>query len=244
MIRACIFDLDGTLANTLESMAYAANTILAQFGLKQLPTENFRYYCGDGASVLVRRVLQAAGDEKLTCYEKMEPLYREIFRRDPLYHVSHYPGIPEVLADMKQCGVRLAVCSNKPHEATKKVITGMFGDTFDAVLGQQPGLPLKPAPDGALRLAAELGVQPGECVYIGDTHTDMETGSAAGMITVGVLWGYRDREELLKSGAVFLAETPADLGKFIFPDGFPEGSRFRRSTPKDEDDLPAEDIFL
>ncbi len=215
MIRACIFDLDGTLANTLESMAYAANTILAQFGLKQLPVENFRYYCGDGASVLVRRVLKDAGDEKLSYYEKMEPLYRELFRRDPLYRVSPYPGIPGTLKELKELGARLAVCSNKPHEATKNVVAGMFGDTFDAVLGQKPGLPLKPAPDGALRLAGELGVQPGECMYIGDTHTDMETGNSAGMITVGVLWGYRDREELLKSGARLLAETPGDLRRIF-----------------------------
>lgn len=213
MIRACIFDLDGTLANTLDSMACAANAVLAQFGLKQLPVENFRYYCGDGASVLVQRVLKAAGDEELIHYEKMEPLYRERFRKDPLYGVTPCPGIPEVLKELKTQGIRLAVCSNKPHEATRKVITGMFGDVFDAVLGQQPGLPLKPAPDGALRLAAELGVQPGECMYIGDTHTDMETGNSAGMITVGVLWGYRDREELVKSGAGFLAESPDDLRK-------------------------------
>lgn len=211
MIRACIFDLDGTLAYTLESMAHTANRILVQLGLRELPTENFRYYCGDGASVLVRRVLRDAGDEKLTHYEKMEHLYREAFRKDPMYGVTPYPGIPEVLEELKKEGAKLAVCSNKPHEATKNVIGKMFGGTFDAVQGQQQGLPLKPAPDGALRLATELGVRSGECMYIGDTHTDMETGNAAGMITVGVLWGYRDRKELLESGAMLLAETPADL---------------------------------
>lgn len=211
MIKACVFDLDGTLANTLESMSHAANTLLKSYGLRELPVDNYRYYCGDGASVLVRRVLIDSGDENLTHYEEMEPLYREKFREDPLYGVTPYPGMTETLEKLKKAGAHLAVCSNKPHGPTLQVITGLFGDLFEAILGQKPDIALKPSPEMPLLLADQMGVKPEECLYIGDTHTDMETGKAAGMITVGALWGYRDEKELLESGARVLAGKPEDL---------------------------------
>lgn len=215
MIRVCIFDLDGTLANTLESMAHAANAVLGLFGMGELPVDNFRYYCGDGAEMLVRRILKDAGDEELKYFEQAAPAYREIFKQDPLYHVTPYEGMREVLKKLKDHGILLAVCSNKPHGPTVQAITGLFGDTFHMILGQQEGLARKPAPDPALRIAGELGVKPEECMYIGDTHTDMETGNSAGMFTVGALWGYRDREELVSSGAQALAKTPEELWEIL-----------------------------
>lgn len=215
MIKACVFDLDGTLADTLESMAYVANGILEQFSLKSLPVENFKYYCGEGASVLVRKCLKDAGDPELKLYDECERIYREKFNENPLYKVKHYEGMPEVLKELKKRGIRLAVCSNKPHEAAQNVVSKMFGDTFDEVLGQREGVRRKPAPDGPLLLAKELGAEPEECMYIGDTGTDMLTGKSAGMFTVGVLWGFRTREELLENGADVLAEKPSDLLKFL-----------------------------
>lgn len=213
MIRACIFDLDGTLANTLESMSFAANTVLRRLGFQELPTDNFRYYCGDGAGVLVRRVLADAGDKDLHFLSEMEAAYRELFGKNPMYHVVPYDGIKEILEKFQLEGIKLAVCSNKPHEATEKVIFRFFGDAFDVVLGQKPGIARKPSPDGALWIADRLGVLPRECMYIGDTHTDMETGRAAGMRTVGALWGYRDEKELQEGGAETLAQRPEDLWK-------------------------------
>ena len=113
-----------------------------------------------------------------------------------------YPGIPEVLKRLKGEGAKLAVLSNKPHENTVKVIEKTFAlDTFDLVQGQSDLFPRKPAPDGALYLAERLGVLPEECLYVGDTGTDMKTGRGANMYTVGVLWGFRDREELERDGA-------------------------------------------
>lgn len=211
MIKACVFDLDGTLSYTLDSMAYVANEVLSRFGLKTLPVENFKYYCGDGASMLVKRCLKDAGDPQLKFYEECERLYREKFDEDPLYKVTHYEGMPEVIRALKEQGLKLAVCSNKPHEAARKVISKLFGDAFDMVLGQRPDIRRKPAPDGPLFIAGEFGVKPEECMYIGDTGTDMNTGKAAGMFTVGVLWGYRNRKELEENGADILAEKPEDL---------------------------------
>lgn len=211
MIKACIFDLDGTLANTLESMAYVANGILESLGLKPQPAENFKYYSGEGADVLVQRFLKDAGDSKLFYYEKCRSLYRRKFDEDPLYKVVPYEGIPETLAELKKRGIKLAVCSNKPHVAAVKVVDQMFEDCFDIVLGQSNEMRKKPAPDGPLKIAAEFGLTPQECLYIGDTSTDMKTGKASEMLTAGVLWGFRDRLELEENGADLILENPRDL---------------------------------
>lgn len=213
MIRACIFDLDGTLANTLDSMAYVANEILRNMGLKEQPTDNFKYYSGEGADMLVRRCLVDAGDPELKHYEEVRRIYRQKFDEDPLYKVVPYDGIITTLQQLKDHGAKLAVCSNKPHEAAVKVIAKMFPGYFDLVIGQSDKIRRKPAPDGPLKAAAEFGVKPEECMYVGDTRTDMLTGTAAGMFTVGALWGFRDREELETSGAQIVAEKPLDLLK-------------------------------
>lgn len=215
MIKACVFDLDGTLSYTLDSMASVANEILETYSLKALPVDNYRYYCGDGASMLIRRCLKDAGDPELKYYDEIEPIYREKFNADPLYMISHYQGMPETIKELKKRGLKLTVCSNKPHAATCKVIDHLFGGDFDMVLGQKDDIRRKPAPDGPLFLARELGVKPQECLYVGDTGTDMQTGKAAGMFTVGVLWGYRDRKELEENGADAIVEKPADLLKFL-----------------------------
>ena len=108
-------------------------------------------------------------------------------------------------------GLKMAVCSNKPHIAAQKVVKAIYGDTFDEVMGQQEEIRRKPAPDGPLKIAEEFGVKPEECMYIGDTKTDMQTGKAAGMYTVGALWGFRGRRELEENGADIVADKPMDL---------------------------------
>lgn len=211
MLKACIFDLDGTLANSLESIAHVANKMLAGFGYPPRPLEKFKYYCGEGADLLVRRCLLDSGDKELTHYDEGRRWYRDAFQKDPMYKVTHYPGMPETLQELKRSGVKLAVCTNKPHAAAVKVIQGMFGDLFDVVQGQCPELKRKPDPESPLKIAAQLGVLPQECMYVGDTATDMQTGKNAGMYTVGALWGFRTREELEENHADVLAETPEDL---------------------------------
>ena len=212
MIKACIFDLDGTLAYTLDSMAYVTNIIMEKFGLKTLPVDNFRYYSGEGANMLIRRALKDAGDPELAHYDEGQKLYREMFEADPMYKVVPYKGMPETLKELKKRGVKLGVCSNKPHEAAVKVVERMFGSQiFDAVMGQSDSVRKKPAPDGPLKIAEQFGIKPEECMYLGDSGADMQTGKAAGMYTVGVLWGYREKEELLKNGADYLVDSPEDI---------------------------------
>ncbi len=216
MWKACIFDLDGTLANTLDSMAVVMNAVLRSYDLKELPVDNYRYYCGEGASVLVRRCLEAAGDSDLQYYEEAEKKYRRQFDEDPLFKVSHYPGMPETLRYLKEKGIPLGVCSNKPDIAAQKVVKEMFGtELFLEVAGQSEQIRRKPAPDGPLAIAKAFQVKPEECLYIGDTKTDMQTGKAAGMYTIGVLWGFRDKEELVNNGADIVIEHPEQLKDFF-----------------------------
>ena len=213
MIKACIFDLDGTLAYTLDSMAVVGNEVVKKYGLKPMPIENYRYYCGNGADMLVKRLLVDAGDPELLHYEEARALYRKEFDKDPFYKIQHYPGMPETLKKLKEHGMKLAVCSNKPHPAAVKVIAQLFDGEFDMVGGQSEAIRRKPAPDGPLMVAEKFGVKPEECMYVGDTSTDMKTGKAAGMYTVGALWGFRDRKELNENGADLVAEKPTDLVK-------------------------------
>lgn len=212
MIRLCIFDLDGTLAETVDSMALAANKVLRELGLSQLEPDGFRYFAGDGAKELCRRCLRAAGDETCVHYEEMYRRYRLYFKETCMYHVKPYQGISELLERLKQTGIRICVLSNKPHPQAVDVVESLFGKGyFDAVQGQTEKVPRKPSPVGANLLAESFHVEKKECLYIGDTATDMETGRKAGMTTVGVLWGFRDREELEKSRADCIVGCPEEI---------------------------------
>lgn len=225
MIKACIFDLDGTLADTLESMAVAANDALKSAGYEALPVENYKYYAGDGAKTLVERALLDAvrlrfkdgtedhfGNDVLKDFDKVYELYSARFKEDCTYKVTVFDGIREMLDALKLRGIKTAVLSNKPHDRVIDVITKLFGtDVFNFVLGQKDSIPKKPDPAGALMCAKALKVMPGECMYIGDTNVDMRTGNAAGMYTVGVLWGFRTQKELEENQAHHIVETPKQI---------------------------------
>lgn len=215
--KACIFDLDGTLCDSVESIAVCANRALKELGLKEASLKEYRIFVGDGVDMLVQRLLNFAGigeDEKRKAElgQELKKRYMDYFREGCMYHVTPYPGILEALKRLKEQGAKIGVLSNKPHANTKKVIESVFGEGFfDEILGQKEEIPRKPDPTGALLLAKKLGAGPSECLYVGDTGTDMRTGTAAGMYTVGVLWGFRDRKELEETGAVEVIEDPSRL---------------------------------
>ena len=148
---------------------------------------------------------------KLSMIEPNREQPRKKFDEDPLYKVVPYKDMPETIQKLKDAGLKMAVCSNKPHIAAQKVVKAIYGDVFDEVMGQQEGIRRKPAPDGPLKIAEQFGVKPEECMYIGDTKTDMQTGKSAGMYTVGALWGFRDRRELEENGADIVAAVPLEL---------------------------------
>jgi len=212
MIKACIFDLDGTLADTLESIAYAGNRALEAVGLAALPINNYKYYAGDGAKTLVERALLDAGDKSLLKIEEAFGIYTDFFKEDCTYKVTVFDGVYPLIQNLKAKGIKVTVLSNKPHERTLDVIRKLFGDdVFDVVWGQKDEIPKKPDPTSALMTAKLLGVAPDECLYIGDTDVDMQTGNSAGMITVGVLWGFRDKNELTAYGAKYIVSHPDEI---------------------------------
>lgn len=212
MYKGMIFDLDGTLADTVESIAVAGNKALKACGLKEQPIESYKYFAGDGADTLIYRALAAAGDKEGSCFEKAYEEYKLFFQKDCTYKVVPFDGIREMLREVKERGIKIAVVSNKPHERTLEVVDKLFGkDFFDMVVGQREGIAKKPDPAGALEAAGAFGLKPEECMYIGDTNVDMETGHRAGMFTVGVLWGFRDKAELEASHADWIVDEPAGL---------------------------------
>lgn len=212
MIKAVIFDLDGTLGDTVESIAYSANCALAELGYPSLSVEKFRYFAGDGVDELVRRCLRELGDVRYVQFEKLRYSYKKYFSENCMYHVKPCEGICGMLEELKNRGIRIAVLSNKPHEQSVRVVEDLFGrGYFDCIQGQTEKLRRKPAPDGAFAIAEAFGVRTEECLYVGDTNTDMQTGNAAHMRPVGVLWGFRDRKELEENGSEFVIEKPEEL---------------------------------
>lgn len=212
LYRACIFDLDGTLADTLSSIAYFANGTLSAFGLPEIPVEEYKQLVGNGADKLMKRMLAYVGaslsPEEFKAFRKE---YDRRYESEPMRLVSPYPGLPRLLEEMKEKGLRLGVLSNKPDNMTRRIVRELYGDLPDLVYGQREGVPKKPDPTAVLSMAQSFSLAPGDVLYVGDSGVDMDTGNNAGMDTCGVLWGFRDREELLAHGAKYLASSPWEL---------------------------------
>ena len=215
-MKACIFDLDVTLTNTLESMKYSVNLTLKEMGLSQITKDQCRMFVGNGARVLIEESLKVSGDPKASRIEEGMKIYGRIFDQNCTYHVTLYEGIPEMLKALKDRGIHLAVLSNKPDRQTVKVVKEIFGDNiFDYAQGQKDGIRRKPEPDGVWYLMEQMQVSKEECLYIGDSEVDAATGKNAGLKTIGVLWGFRDRKTLETAGADHLIERPEELLQFV-----------------------------
>lgn len=212
MIRCCIFDLDGTLLDTLKALTYTTNLVLEHFGLGPVDEEHMKHFVGDGYRMQLERALRYCGDEKLEHLEESFPIYTDLFAKHCLHQVKAYEGILELLEELKARGIRIAVLSNKPHARTVENIEAVFGKGyFDDIAGEQPGIPKKPDPAGVQRILENFGVKPEECLYFGDANTDMKTGLGAGLITVGVTWGFRGREELEAFCPQFVIDHPREV---------------------------------
>ena len=209
--RAVIFDLDGTLLDSLEDLADSMNAVLARQQFPVHAVDRYRYFVGDGISELVKRVLP----EQL----RTDSLVAENIRWMSVEYEARwnkktrpYPGIVELLAALTDAGLRMAVLSNKPDSFTKIMVPALLpGWNFEPILGARPGVPVKPDPQAALEIAGQLVVPPHEILYLGDTATDMRTANAAGMMAIGVAWGFRPIEELQQHGAQRIIHYPTDL---------------------------------
>lgn len=209
---ACIFDLDGTLANTLHSIAHFGNAALKEYGLPTIPDEQYKTLVGNGADVLMHRMLNTVGaqfpEEKI---QQFRAFYDKCYESDPMALVKPYPGIPEILQKLRALGMKIGVLSNKPDNMAQYIVKDLFGDLVDQVHGQRTGIPTKPDPTAVLRMAQDFAVDPARILYCGDSGVDMQTGCNAGMHPCGVLWGFRGEQELRENGAEFLAYTAEEL---------------------------------
>lgn len=179
MIKAAIFDLDGTLADTLDSIAYCANETLRRQGFAPIEKQEYRYLVGDGAATLIERAMVKSGDTELACFEQAMKDYTEIFEEYCMYRVKPYEGM------------------------------------FDVVAGQKPEIAKKPSPEGVFAILKELQLEKDEVLYLGDTNTDMKTGKSAGVFTIGVLWGFRERAELEENHADAIIAEPAEIFRYL-----------------------------
>ena len=219
--KAILFDLDGTLLDTLEDLATAANRALGTLGLPAHPTDAYRVFVGDGLRTLAERILPGEQRSAAQVDELVAAFERE-YSRTWNERTAPYAGVPEMLDRLTGDGYRMSVLSNKPDAFTRLCVEQLLPHwTFAPLYGQRPGVPKKPDPAAALAIAAELGLDPAEVLYLGDTATDMHTARAAGMAAVGVLWGFRSADELRAAGARHLITHPGELAPLLHPSSAP-----------------------
>ena len=209
--QAILFDLDGTLLDTLEDLATAANRVLAAKSWPLHPMDAFRAFVGDGLTTLVERILPENQRSPETVTEMVEA-FEEEYARNWHERSIPYPGIATLLDQLTAQGFRLSILSNKPDAFTRLCVQQLLPDWhFDPLLGQRLGVPKKPDPAAAFEIASLLGLPPSDILYVGDSGVDMRTAFAAGMDAVGVLWGFRSADELRQAGAHHLIARPEEL---------------------------------
>jgi phosphoglycolate phosphatase len=206
--KACIFDLDGTLVNTLDDITSAMNRALSLYGYPGLPSERYKKLVGRGLDLLIRRVLSGK-NRPPGIIRRLAEEFGKQYRLHLTDTTSAYPGIPELLDQLAVRNIPMAVMSNKPHEMTVEIVSRLLSARpFRIVLGAGNGFPLKPDPAGALFIARELGSHPEHILFVGDSETDLATAVNAGMFPLAVTWGFRTRRELRQSGARSFVSRP------------------------------------
>lgn len=212
MIEACLFDLDGTILDTLKTIAYYGNEALIHFGFEPIEESIYKKLVGNGAKTLISRMLKLKGTEDEKIKKDVFRYYDGIYKENPTYLTEPFDGICELLSSLKERGIKIGVISNKQDYLTKFVCEKLFwGGLLDCVQGQIDGIKIKPDPEGPKMVLEKLGVK-GSCVaYIGDSDVDMQTGKNLSAYTIGVLWGLREEDELIENGAQFIAKTPEDI---------------------------------
>ena len=211
-MKAVLFDLDGTLTNTVDDIADSMNHALRLHNLPEHTAEEYKYMVGDGA----RKLAERAVGEHQEYFRSVYQAYQRQYETHNAVKTCAYDGIPELLSALLAGGIRICVLSNKPHADTLTVVRHYFpAIRFDAVQGQIEGIPVKPDPTGALMLADKLGIKPDDFAYLGDTSVDMKCAVNACMHPYGVLWGFRTAEELLSSGAEALLSNPLEMLNYL-----------------------------
>ena len=207
--QACIFDLDGTLLDTLQDLANSVNIALEDFGQPVRTVEEVRAFVGNGVRKLMQRAVPEGTDEYLG--ERIYERFLEVYDREKNHYTKPYDGILELIALLKARGIACAVLSNKNDDAVAALCEAHFPNCFEFTQGMRPGVAPKPAPDALFALCTRMGINPEDAVYIGDSEVDVKTAQAAGMRLVAVTWGFRSREMLAKTGAKEMIDAPREL---------------------------------
>ena len=212
--KALIFDLDGTLIDSLYDIALSMNEVLSEFNLPTHPIEAYNQFVGDGAMYLTQRAVPQQTNDALI--QKIFTRYKEVYDTVVCENTQAYEGIYELLDKLQHTSLKMAVLSNKPHEFTLKYVEALFSHyNFTQIHGQKEHVPKKPHPQGALNIAKQFNLSCNEIFYIGDTPTDILTAKNANMKSIGVLWGFRTKEELQEAGADFLVQHPKEIWDII-----------------------------
>ena len=212
--KLIIFDLDGTLLNTLEDLADSGNYILSKYGFNQHSLDDYRYFVGNGIYKLVERILPENKREK-TFVEEVRSEFMTYYDQHKADKTAPYQGIIELLEELQQRGIQMAIASNKAQEAMDPLVEFYFPTvTFAAVFGQRTGIPTKPNPDIVFDILNKTNISKSDTLYVGDTAVDMQTAKSAGVKSVGVLWGFRPKEELVQAQAELIIEKPEELLKY------------------------------
>ena len=208
--KGIIFDLDGTLINSIYDIADSLNQVLAEKHFSTHSLEIIQSFIGTGIKDLVQRALHPENRDEATILSCLASL-RKVYRENCLNKTRHYAGITELLDKLKRRQIKLAILSNKPHEMTCPMVDALLPNYFEIVLGVKEDGIKKPEPKGALAICGKWGIKPEETIFVGDSGVDMQTATNANMFGVGVLWGFRDKDELLSHGAKKLIKDPGKL---------------------------------
>lgn len=209
--KAVLFDLDGTLLNTIDDLAESTNTVLERMGFPVNDVDKYKYFVGNGVYNLVKRALPEDKRDDITVRTCTDAMLEEYNKR-LTKKTRPYEGIPELLDCLSSKGIRMAILSNKPDAATQQIVGELLGKwDFEAAFGEREGVPRKPDPTAVYQVVQSMGLKPQDFLYLGDSGVDMETANAAGMFAVGALWGFREAEELKKAGARVLITKPDEL---------------------------------
>lgn len=216
MYKSIVFDLDGTLLDTLSGLVSTCNAVLARFDFPLHSSEKYKIFVGDGLATLMERITPEGTGKPML--DECCRIFNDLYAKNWKNSCGPYAGVGELLQALRANSFHLAVLSNKPHAFTSIIVEYFFpGTTFSLVYGQRDGFAKKPDPQVALEIAAKLSCKPCETVFVGDSGVDIRTGKAAGMLTVGVTWGFRDREELLENRADIIINKPMELLNHVVP---------------------------
>lgn len=208
-VNTVIFDMDGTVLNTLEDLTVSVNYVLSKFNMPDHSEEEYRKFFGNGIKYALKCAVPEETPEEVI--EEMLPIFREYYNGHCLDRTKPYDGIIELMSRLKAKGYKMAIVSNKIDSAVKELNDRFFSEYVNVAIGEKPGIKRKPAPDTVLAALDELGSQKEAAVYIGDSEVDFHTALNSDLPCISVLWGFRDKDFLISKGASVFAETPEEV---------------------------------